>query len=347
MENGSDGAGEFPSRSASPRRVLRVAPEDHDRPLPDFMARHCPEVPAGFLKKLIRKEFVHVGGAVAGLKTRVSKGQTVKLYLPEGSWLVAPNPEVPYRVVYEDPSIVVVDKPYGVVSEPGIGHKLDTLLNGLVARYGETMDRLGPECDFGMAHRLDRDTSGLLVVARDQSSWRALTRQFRRGEVEKHYLLLAAGRFMERSGSIDLPVGRVRERGRMRGIVGESSDRRARTTYRVLEEYGMGALVEAVPHTGRWHQIRLHFAAIKHPIAGDVEHGNETLNDKLKSTFGLDRLFLHAAHLAFHHPQTNKPLQFSSPLPEELEQLLTTFRLPNLLGRDLKKHFERKARRKT
>jgi RluA family pseudouridine synthase len=309
-----------------PRRLLRVGAEDDDRPLADFLARRCPEVPAGFLKKLLRKGFVRVGRDPVGLKERVEAGQTVKLYLPEGSYLVAPNPDVPYRTVLEENAFVVVDKPAGVVSEPGIGHKLDTLLNGLVARYGEAMDRLGPECDFGMVHRLDRDTSGLLVVARKADAWRALTRQFRRRSVEKRYLLLAVGRLADREGRIDLPLGRSREHGRLRGAVGGPASRRASTSYRVLERFANATLVEARPHTGRWHQVRLHFSALGCPVAGDAEHGDGAANERLQSQAGLERLFLHAAELSFRHPENERLIEARSGLPSELTAALERLR---------------------
>src|SRR5208283_1791623 len=174
--------------------------EDEARPLKDFIARHCPEAPAGFLNKLLRKGFVLVDGAPGGEKTRLRAGQQVAVQLPAGAFLVAPNPEVHVRVIYEDDSIAVLDKPAGLVSEPGIGHKLDTLLNGLIARYGEAQDRIGPEHDYGMVHRLDRDTSGLMVIAKDVEAHRRLSGQFRRHETEKRYTALLVGRLPQQSG---------------------------------------------------------------------------------------------------------------------------------------------------
>ncbi len=330
--HGPGGAGaSWGAPSGVPRRVFLARAEDEGRPVTDFLSRRCPELPAAFLKKLLRKGYVRVGSEAAALKTRLRLRQRVRLYLPAGAFLIAPNPNVPYRIVHEDSAMVVVDKPAGVVSEPGIGHKLDTLLNGLVARYGETMDRMGPECDFGMAHRLDRDTSGLLVVARDLSSWRALTRQFRQGMVAKRYLLLVSGRMPDRAGRVDLRVGRVRARGRMRGAVGAAASQRAETSYRVLETFepcGGATFVEARPKTGRWRQIRLHFSAIGHPVAGDPEHGDDAFNDRIGALAGLDRMFLHAAELRFRHPETNKPWRAESPLPGELERVLDGLRRP-------------------
>jgi len=223
-----------------------------------------------------------VDGAPGGEKTRLRAGQQVVVQLPAGAFLVAPNPEVPIRVIYEDDSIAVLDKPAGLVSEPGIGHKLDTLLNGLIARYGEAQDRIGPEHDYGMVHRLDRDTSGLMVIAKDAEAHRRLSGQFLRREAEKRYTALLAGRLPQQSGEVRLPLGRIRRGGRAVGVAGAGEPqracpelcRRALTRYRVLERFDDATLVEVHPQTGRWRQIRLHFRALGHPVAGDPDEGD-------------------------------------------------------------------------
>ncbi len=324
------------------RRSFRTSREDEARPLKDFIARHCPEAPAGFLNKLLRKGFVRVDGAPGGEKTRLRAGQQIQVLLPAGAFLVAPNPEVPVRVIYEDDSIAVLDKPAGLVSEPGIGHKLDTLLNGLIARYGEAQDRIGPEHDFGMVHRLDRDTSGLMVIAKDAESHQRLSGQFRRHEAEKRYAALLVGRLSPQSGQVRLPLGRIRRGGRAVGVAGSSaasvagagepqracpeSSRRAVTRYRVLERFDGATLVEAHPQTGRWRQIRLHFKALGHPVAGDPDEGDAAANAELARAAGLGRMFLHAGFLKFRHPGTGRPLEFSLALPDELEKILERLR---------------------
>ncbi|HRU05455.1 MAG TPA: pseudouridine synthase, partial [Candidatus Brocadiia bacterium] len=154
-----------PQDTAPPRRRFRTDADDDNRTVADFIARRVPEAPAGFLNRLIRQGYVRVNGAPASASERLEPGLTVTLHLPPGAFLIYPNPEVPVSMVYEDESIAVVNKPAGLITEPGIGHKLDTLLNGLAARYGEALERLGPGLDFGMVHRLDKDTSGLLLVA--------------------------------------------------------------------------------------------------------------------------------------------------------------------------------------
>ena len=308
------------------RRSLKTSREDEARPLKDFIARHCPEAPAGFLNKLLRKGFVLVDGAPGGEKTRLRAGQQVAVQLPAGAFFVAPNPAVPVRVIYEDDSIAVLDKPAGLVSEPGIGHKLDTLLNGLIARYGEAQDRIGPEHDYGMVHRLDRDTSGLMVIAKAVEVHQRLSGQFRRHEAEKRYTALLVGRLSQQSGQVRLPLGRIRRGGRAVGVAGAGEPQRALTRYRVLERFDCATLVEARPQTGRWRQIRLHFRALGHPVAGDPDQGDAAANAVLARAAGLGRMFLHAGSLKFRHPATGRPLAFSLALPDELEKVLNRLR---------------------
>ena len=316
------------------RRSLKTTREDEARPLKDFIARHCPEAPAGFLNKLLRKGFVLVDGEPGGEKTRLRAGQQVAVQLPAGAFLVAPNPDVPVRVIFEDDDIAVLDKPAGLVSEPGIGHKLDTLLNGLIARYGEAQDRIGPEHDYGMVHRLDRDTSGLMVIAKNVEAHQRLSGQFRRHEAEKRYTALLAGWLSPQSGQVRLPLGRIRRGGRAIGIAGSPAisaagageAQRATTQYRVLERFDRATLVEAHPLTGRWRQIRLHFRALGHPVAGDPDEGDAAANAELARAAGLGRMFLHAGFLKFRHPGTGRPLEFSLALPDELQRVLKRLR---------------------
>ena len=303
------------------RRRWQATAEDANHSLSDFLVRRCPEAPVGFLNRLLRQGFVIVDGTPADRRAELNPGQRISLRLPDDAFLVAPNSDVPFRVVHEDESLIIVEKPSGVVSEPGIGHKLDTLLNGLIARYGKTLDRLGPECDFGMVHRLDRDASGLLVIARKAGIQRRLKAEFRRCKVDKRYLALLHGALPRKSGTIRLSLGRKRRRGRAIATIGGPGAKPAMTAYSVLERFPEATLVEAIPHTGRWRQLRLHFAAMGHPIAGDHDHGDDNANERVTNRCGLDRLFLHAAHLAFAHPATGQRLTFSSTLPDELRRV--------------------------
>lgn len=315
----------------TPRR-FRAGPRDADRLLRDFLGGRCPELPAGFVNRLVRKGYVQVDGRAAAPDLRMKPGMRVVLRLPEGAFYVAPNPEVPFEVVHDDDALAVINKPAGVVTEPGIGHKLDTLLNGLMARYGHELDRLGAARDYGLVHRLDRETSGLLLVARTSDAQRGLVEQFRRRQVKKAYTTLVLGSPPADRGAIRLSLGRVRRRGRMRAIVGGRGSRPAVTRYRVLERLRDGALIEARPESGRWHQIRLHFAAEGMPVAGDGEHGDQNANRMLRERYGLDRLFLHAGAIRFVHPAAGQARRFEAPLPDELSRALVAMRRAERIG---------------
>ena len=217
------------------------------------------------------------------------------------------------RVVHIDDSLAVVDKPAGLVVHPAPSHRGPTLVDQL----GEILGGGEPERP-GIVHRLDKGTSGLMVVARDEASLRALQAQVRRREVERAYLALAGGRLPSRSGTIDAPIGRAARR-RHRMAVSGAASRQARTHFTVLELLPRETLVEARLETGRTHQIRAHFAAIDHPLVGDPTYGGERRH-------GLERPFLHAHRLAFTHPATGAAMAFSSELPGDLAAALEAAR---------------------
>jgi 23S rRNA pseudouridine1911/1915/1917 synthase len=210
------------------------------------------------------------------------------------------------RVVHLDEWLAVVDKPAGLVVHPAPSHTGPTLVDHLAEILGG-----GPEPERpGIVHRLDKGTSGLLVVARDDATHAALQEQVREREVERIYLALAGGRLASRTGTIDAPIGRAaRQRHRM--AVSGAASRQARTHFTVLELLPRETYLEARLETGRTHQIRAHFAAIGHPLTGDPTYGGA-------ERYGLERQFLHAHRLAFRHPHGGERLSFASPLPEDL-----------------------------
>ena len=212
-------------------------------------------------------------------------------------------------IVYEDDALIVVDKPAGLVVHPAPGHRGETLadiLRGVAAG--------GPAERAGIVHRLDRDTSGLLVVAANEAAHRELSRQVREREVGRHYVALVEGRVASRSGTIDAPVGRD-HRARERMTVGGRRPREARTHFEVVELLPQDTLVDVSLETGRTHQIRTHFAAIGHPVVGDPRYGHGERH-------GLGRQFLHASRLSFRHPVTGQGLSFTSELPPDLAEAL-------------------------
>jgi 23S rRNA pseudouridine1911/1915/1917 synthase len=214
------------------------------------------------------------------------------------------------RVVHLDEALAVVEKPAGLVVHPAPSHRGPTLVDELAEILGGGADPERP----GIVHRLDKGTSGLLVVARDDETHAALQRQVRDREVERVYLALAGGRLASRTGTIDAPIGRAaRQRHRM--AVSGAASRQARTHFTVLELLPRETCLEARLETGRTHQIRAHFAAIGHPLTGDTTYGGA-------SRYGLERQFLHAHRLSFQHPRSGERLAFASALPEDLAEAL-------------------------
>jgi 23S rRNA pseudouridine1911/1915/1917 synthase len=214
------------------------------------------------------------------------------------------------RIVHQDEWLAVVDKPAGLVVHPAPSHTGTTLVDELAEILGGGADPERP----GIVHRLDKGTSGLLVVARDDATHAALQEQVREREVERIYLALAGGRLTSRTGTIDAPIGRA-SRQRHRMAVSGAASRQARTHFTVLELLARETYLEARLETGRTHQIRAHFAAIGHPLTGDTTYGGA-------SRYDLDRQFLHAHRLAFQHPQSGESLSFTSPLPQDLASAL-------------------------
>ncbi len=218
------------------------------------------------------------------------------------------------RIVHVDEDLAVVDKPAGLVVHPAPSHRGSTLVDELGELLGGGADPERP----GIVHRLDKGTSGLLVVARTDEAHAALQAQVQRREVERVYLALARGRLTSRTGTIDAPIGRA-SRQRHRMAVSGAASRQARTHFTVLELLGAETYLEARLETGRTHQIRAHFAAIGHPLAGDTTYGGER-------KYGLERQFLHAHRLAFTQPSTGEALRFSSDPPADLVAALAAAR---------------------
>jgi 23S rRNA pseudouridine1911/1915/1917 synthase len=220
---------------------------------------------------------------------------------------------IPLRIRYEDDYLLVVDKPAGMVTHPAPGHSSGTLVNALLAHAPELAD-VGDRARPGIVHRLDKDTSGLLVIAKSEAAHRALQEAIRRRELRREYLALVEGCPPARRGTIDAPIGRDR-RVRTRVSTDTDEPREARTRFELERALPGAALLRVTLETGRTHQIRVHLQAIGHPVAGDPEYGTP-------GRFGLRRQFLHAARLAFDHPLTGEPIDVRSPLPPDLAAVL-------------------------
>ena len=268
---------------------------------------------------LIEEGAVRIGGEPVTKSRRLAEGDEVEVD-GEPEVDAPPRPEpIDFPVLHADEDLVVLVKPAGLVVHPGAGHHEGTLAGGLLHRFPEIAS-VGDPMRPGIVHRLDRDTSGLMVVARSPEAYDALVAALAARAVERRYLALAWGRFDARRGTIDAPIGRSATR-RTRMAVREAG-KEARTGYEVKEQYEhpVCALVECRLETGRTHQIRVHLAAIGHPVVGDGTYGGD------RNPLRPGRPFLHASALALRHPTTGEHLEFTDPLPPELAAVLTALR---------------------
>ena len=263
----------------------------------------------GLAERLIADGAVLVDGARRAKSHRVESGEEVSVELPPAAAPPAAE-EMELRVVWEDEHVLVVDKPAGVVVHPGIGHETGTLVHGLLALDPAGGDEERP----GIVHRLDRDTSGLLVVARSEEAHTRLQESIRRRLVVRIYLALVQGAPRSRTGRIEAPIGRDRT-DRMRHSLDTATPRDAVTRFAVVELLGPRTLLEVTLETGRTHQIRVHLEAIDLPVCGDPVYG-------VAGDLGLERQFLHAARLAFDHPYGGERVDVNSPLPADLAAAL-------------------------
>jgi 23S rRNA pseudouridine1911/1915/1917 synthase len=234
---------------------------------------------------------------------------------------VAPNPAVPYRLAYADDHLLVADKPAGVVTQPGKKHERDSLLNALFATYGHTLQNLGLARDWGLLHRLDKETSGLVMVALRNRAYEDLRRQFEDRRIHKVYWAVVQGQPRPAQGVVQKPIAEVV--GLRKKAVIQRDGQQAITAYRTLASAGGVSLMEARPKTGRLHQVRVHFAALGHPLLG------ETLYGAWRGLPRVPRLCLHAAQLSFVHPETGRRLTVLSPWPHDLASTLRRFDLPS------------------
>jgi len=294
-----------------------------------WLAAVMPDLSRARLQAIITGGGVLVDGRVGRPSLRLKTGQAISVRLPAPQPAVPLPEDIPLAVVYEDRHLLVVDKPAGLVVHPGAGRATGTLVNALLHRVRD-LSGIGGVVRPGIVHRLDRGTSGLLVVAKDDASHLALSRQFSGRTVEKEYLAVVLGVPRAAEGTIDVPIGRDPVH-RKRMSVRAPRGRAARSTYRLVEALDGAALLRVRIATGRTHQIRVHLAALGHPVAGDVTYGGRrppaSRRPEARAALeGLSRPALHAAHLVFTHPASGERVSFSSPLPADLEALLAVLR---------------------
>jgi 23S rRNA pseudouridine1911/1915/1917 synthase len=304
--------------SSIEKRTLSIQADEAGVRLDRYLTGVVPGISRTTIQQLIEDREVLVNGRASksGYTLRIGdKVQVMSLNLYGKAPDIMPR-ALPLDIVHEDKDLLVVNKAAGMVVHPAPGHHDDTLVNALIARYPDIM-REDSQLRSGIIHRLDKDTSGLIIIARNAVTHSALAGQMKRHEIVKRYLALVEGVVALDQGSIDAPIGRNPRRRKQMAITVVRS-REARTHFRVLERFNRHTLLLLELETGRTHQIRVHLKAIGHPIVGDPVYGS----DRINRGFTLKRQFLHAYQLKFTHPTTGNVVNLEAPLPEDLQAIL-------------------------
>ena len=303
---------------------------DSGERLDRFVAAQCPELSRMRVQELIESGHVQVDGKTARKgSSHLRGGEKISVEIPERPAIVAKAESIPLEILYEDEDVIAVNKPAGMTVHAGAGNASGTLVNALLGR-GLALSQGGNPLRPGIVHRLDKETSGVILVAKNDAAHAKLGEAFRQRRVKKTYIALVQGILKEKQGRIEMAIGRdpirrtrmATQRNSWRGAA-ISNPRDARTDWRVLASFDNTTLLEVQLHTGRTHQIRVHFSALKHPVVGDTLYGAASqLRIGKMSLPKLPRNFLHAAKLGFAQPRTGAWTEVRSPLPRELRDFL-------------------------
>lgn len=296
---------------------FEVTPAEAGRRLDVVLAERLPDLSRSAAQHLIDEGRVTVNGQVARPSRKLSSGDHVRAEVPPPAPLSAVPENIPLDIVYQDQDLAVLNKPAGLVVHPSAGHASGTVANALAALFPGARE-VGSQERPGIVHRLDKDTSGLMVVALTGPALQSLQREIASHQAGRTYLALATGRVEPAEAVVEAPIGRDQSNRQRMAVFGVAA-RPAQTSYRVLEYLPGFTLLEVRLHTGRTHQIRVHLAAIGHPVAGDRVYGGATLPQ-------LDRQFLHAFRLSLHSPSTGQLLTFERGLPSDLSHVLQEIR---------------------
>ena len=297
--------------------------------LDSYLAEHA-GLSRSAAARLVESGAVLVNGKPAQKKTLLSAGDEIVLDLPEPEEIDARPEDIPLDVVYEDGDLLVINKPSGMVVHPAAGNPSGTLVNALLHHCKGQLSGIGGKLRPGIVHRIDKLTSGLLVVAKNDEAHRNLAAALERHEIVREYHALVWGGFSADSGTVDLPIGRhPTDRKRMAVIRDGHSAKRAVTHYTVAERFGQITYLNLRLETGRTHQIRVHMSTLGHPLLGDTVYGGGSTPFERRHAHLLDGQCLHARRLSFRHPRTGEQMEFETPLPQEFEELLRILRQEN------------------
>ncbi len=295
-------------------RILTAAPEDAGKRLDAFLAEALPELTRSAAARLCQEGQVTAGGKALAKNARLSGGEVLTVTLPDPAPMEAVAQDIPLDVVYEDADVIVVNKPKGLVVHPAPGHPDGTLVNALLHHCGDSLSGVGGALRPGIVHRIDRDTSGLIIAAKNDFAHQKLSAQLQDHTLARIYRCIVTGNLRQDTGTVDAPIGRCPTDRKKMAVV--ANGRSAVTHWTVLERFSGFTYVECRLETGRTHQIRVHMAHIGHPILGDTVYGAK------KAAPGLRGQCLHAVGLRFLHPRTGEAVELQCELPEEFQAQL-------------------------
>ena len=293
--------------------------ENQQMRLDKYLAEQFPEQTRSYLQKLIKEGQVLVNGKTVKSGYQLSKGDEVSVTIPEPKELDVEPQKMNLDIVYEDEDVILINKPKGMVVHPAPGHTTDTLVNGLLYHCKDNLSGINGVARPGIVHRIDRDTTGILIVCKNDMSHNSIAAQLKEHSINRRYRALVHGNLKEDTGTVEGPIGR-HPVDRKKMAINERNGKPAVTHFTVLERFGNYTLIECKLETGRTHQIRVHMTSIGHPLVGDEVYG------PAKCPFKLQGQCLHAMVLGFVHPRTGEYMEFSADLPEYFEDLLKKLR---------------------
>ncbi|MBI4650107.1 RluA family pseudouridine synthase [Candidatus Desantisbacteria bacterium] len=279
-----------------------------------FVFKHKNNISRTYIQKLITERYITVNSRFEKSGYKIKCGDQVEIDLPEPADLKAEPENIPLEIVYEDEDLIIINKPAGMVVHPAPGNTKNTLVNA-VLYHSKNLSGINGILRPGIVHRLDKDTSGLMVIAKNDITHRKLQGKWQKREISRKYIALVHGRFLQKKFTVKAPIGRDPiDRQKMK--VTDKNSREAVTHFEVIETFKNYSLINAKLDTGRTHQVRVHLAFIKHPVAGDVVYGSK------KDTQIINRQALHSAFLSFNHPVNNRYIEFASVLPEDMKRAI-------------------------
>jgi 23S rRNA pseudouridine1911/1915/1917 synthase len=291
--------------------------------LDTFLRRQFPAVSRGAFQRLIEQGYIRVNGRTTKATHSPRAGETVEVEWPEARPAEAQPEQIPLDILFEDEALLALNKPAGLVVHPAAGHEEHTLVNALLHHCAGQLSGIGGVARPGIVHRLDKETSGCMVVAKNDDTHLALCTQFAGRQVEKVYHAIVCGVLPRDEGNIRAAIARHPTHRKRMAVRDDEHARAAHTSYRVLERLNEATLVEALLHTGRTHQIRVHFQFLGHPLVGDDTYGQRQNRRLAELTrYEAPRVMLHAHKLAFIHPRSGKKLSFIAPRPEDMDDAL-------------------------